>query len=184
MDATKEALKGRESKSSVALAILLIILGLLAISLPMAASIGVVRVLSWLVLFDGIAQLVYAFRSKGVGSYLWKLLVAVLYVGAGLYLLFHPLLGLASLTLVLAVFFFVEGVIDVFTFFFTRAGGGSNWLLLHGVVTLLLGLMIWRRWPFSSFWAIGTLVGISMLITGITRLMMAVEARKLARARG
>jgi uncharacterized membrane protein HdeD (DUF308 family) len=184
MNAPREAIQDRDLKSSLGLAILLIVLGLLAIALPVAASISVVRVLAWLVLFDGVAQLIYALRSEGIGSLIWKLLVALLYLAAGVYLLTHPLLGLSSLTFMLAVFFFAEGIMDMFTYFFTRGSSGSNWLLPHGAVTFVLGLMIWRRWPFSSLWAIGTLVGISMLLTGMTRLMMAMEARKLAKANG
>jgi len=168
-------------KPSVALAILLIVLGALALALPMLASFGVIRVLAWLLLFDGIAQFVYAFRSEGVGRTLWKLLVAVLYLVAGFYLLTHPLLGLASLTFFLAVFFFVEGFMDVATWLFARGDRGSAWLLLHGIITLILGVMIWRHWPMSSFFVFGTFIGISMILTGTTRLMMAMEARKQAK---
>jgi uncharacterized membrane protein HdeD (DUF308 family) len=168
--------------SSIWFAILLIVLGLLAISLPAIASFGVARVLSWLILIDGIVQFVYAFKSKGVGRTIWKLLVATLYIVVGFYLLANPLLGLAKITLLLAIFFFIEGIFDIVTFIWARKSEGSEWLLLHGIITLLLGVMIWRHWPFSSLWALGTLVGISMLVTGMTRLMMAVKARKLAAA--
>ena len=166
-------------RSSALFAILLIVLGILAISLPALASIGVARVLSWLILFEGIIQLVYAFKSEGAGSIIWKLLVSILYIVVGVYLLVHPLIGLAGLTLMLAVFFFIEGITDIGTFFWTRKSVGSEWLLLHGIITLLLGVMIWKHWPISSLWALGTLVGISMLLTGITRLMMALKSRKL-----
>ena len=166
-------------KSSIMFAILLIVLGILAISLPALASIGVARVLSWLILFEGIIQLVYAFKSEGVGSKIWKILVSVLYIFVGGYLLVHPLIGLAGLTLMLAVFFFIEGITDIGTFIWTRKNIGSEWLLLHGIVTLLLGVMIWKHWPVSSLWALGTLVGISMLLTGITRLMMGLKGRRL-----
>ncbi|RSL15405.1 uncharacterized membrane protein HdeD (DUF308 family) [Edaphobacter aggregans] len=166
-------------KSSVWFAILLIVLGILAISLPALASIGVARVLSWLILFEGIIQLVYAFKSEGVGSKIWKLLVSVLYIFVGGYLLVHPLIGLAGLTLMLAVFFFIEGITDIGTFIWSRKSVGSEWLLLHGIVTLLLGVMIWKHWPVSSLWALGTLVGISMLLTGLTRLMMGLKGRRL-----
>lgn len=168
--------------TSIWFAILLIIFGILAISLPALASFGVARVLSWLILIDGIVQFVYAFKSHGVGRTIWKLLVATLYIVVGFYLLANPLLGLAKLTLLLAIFFFVEGIFDIVTFIWARKSEGSEWLLLHGVITLLLGVMIWRHWPFSSLWALGTLVGISMLVTGVTRLMMAAKNRKLAAA--
>jgi uncharacterized membrane protein HdeD (DUF308 family) len=170
----------RSSNPSLGLPIILIILGVLAIALPMATSVGVVRILAWLVIFDGVAQLFFAFQAEGAGRTTWKLLVAILYLGGGIYLLVHPLVGLAGLTFLLAIFFFAEGFMDIVTYIATRRIGGSGWLLLHGIVTLILGLMVWTRWPLSSLWMIGTLVGISMLLTGVTRLMMALEVRKLA----
>jgi uncharacterized membrane protein HdeD (DUF308 family) len=172
------------SKPSLVLPIILILLGVLAMSLPMVMSVGVVRLLAWLIIFDGVAQLFFAFQSEGVGRISWRLLISLLYIGGGIYLIARPLAGLAALTLVLAVFFCTEGVIDVFAYIFTRRSDGSPWLLLHGIVTLFLGLMIWKQWPLSSFWVIGTLVGVSMLLTGVTRLMMALEVRKLIATRG
>jgi len=182
MSPALEATRSPTSKSSVLLAIVLIALGMLAIALPMYVSAGVVRVLGWLLLFNGIVQFVYAFRSKGVGRTIWKIVVAILYIAAGVYLLTHPLLAVSGLTLALGIFFFVEGITDVFAYLFGPKTGGSKWLLLHGIVTLLLGLIIWRRWPYSSFWVIGTLVGISMVVTGVTRLMMALSERSVAEA--
>jgi len=107
MDTSIDAAPRQTFRSSILFAILLIVLGILAISLPMVASIGVARVISWLILIDGIFQFVYAFRSKGVGHTIWKLLVSLLYIAAGVYLLANPLLGLTGLTLLLAMFFFI-----------------------------------------------------------------------------
>jgi uncharacterized membrane protein HdeD (DUF308 family) len=170
----------RASGASLVLSIVLIIFGLLAITLPMATSIGVVIVIGWLVIFDGLAQLVHAFQSKGVGHIVWKLLVAVFYLVAGGYLLASPALGATGLTLVLGIFLFAEGVADIVAYFATRKSGNSPWMLADGVITLILGFMIWNRWPVSSLWVIGTLVGVSMVMTGTTRLMMALAVRKLA----
>jgi uncharacterized membrane protein HdeD (DUF308 family) len=170
----------RASRASLVLSIVLIIFGLLAITLPIATSIGVVIVIGWLVIFDGLAQLVHAFQSKGVGHIGWKLLVAVFYLVAGGYLVASPGLGAAGLTLVLGIFLFAEGVADLVAYFATRKTGSSPWMLLDGVITLVLGLMIWGHWPVSSLWVIGTLVGVSMVMTGTTRLMMALAVRKLA----
>ena len=138
--------------------------------------------LAWLILFDGLTQLVHAFQSHGIGHIAWKLLVAALYLFAGAYLIAHPALGVAGLTLALGAFFLAEGVVDVVSYFSTLKQGASTWMLLDGVITLILGLMIWKQWPSSSLWAIGTLLGISMLMTGTTRLMMALSVRKLVRA--
>jgi uncharacterized membrane protein HdeD (DUF308 family) len=184
MHTAPETISGRALTPSILLSILLIIFGFLAITLPTATSIGVALVIGWLVLFGGLAQLIHAFQSKGIGHIVWKLLVAALYLAAGAYLIAHPALGLAGLTLALAIFFVAEGVVDVIAYFSTRKSGGSAWMLLDGIVTLVLGLMIWNRWPATSLWVLGTLVGISMLMTGISRLMMALTVSKLLRGHG
>ena len=181
MSTAPDAVVKRGSGPSIVWSILLIIFGLLAIASPLAASLGVVIVIGWLILFNGAAQLVHAFQSKGIGHIAWKLLVAVVYLVAGVYLVLHPGAGAATLTLILAIFFFAEGIVDIVGYFATRKIGGSGWMLLDGIITLVLGVMIWRHWPSSSFWVIGLLVGISMLMTGTTRLMMALAFRKLAR---
>jgi uncharacterized membrane protein HdeD (DUF308 family) len=184
MSTAMEAIPHRSSRSSFILAIILIVLGLLAITLPTVTSIGAVKVLGWLIIFDGFAQLVHAFQSEGVGRIAWKILVAALYLAGGAYLLANPLLGIAGLTLVLAIFFLAEGVMDLIAYFATRRNDRSVWLLLHGILSVFLGLMIWRQWPSSSLWVIGTIVGVSMFISGFSRLFMALEARKHARYLG
>lgn len=170
----------RLSSTSLVWPIVLILIGILALALPVATSYGVARMLSWLLFFDGIIQLFYAFKSEGVGRIVWKVLVALLYVAGGIYLLLNPLVGLAGLTLMLAVFFGAEGIMDLFTYFFGSKSNGAHWLLLHGLVTLLLGSMIWRRWPLSSLWAVGILAGVSILLSGVTRLLLASAVRRRA----
>ena len=170
------------SGGSLVWAVLLILFGFLAITLPMATSLGVVVVLAWLIIFSGVFQFVDAFHLKGVGNILWKLLVALLYLVVGLYFLVHPLLGVAAFTIGLAIFFVIEGVFDLFAYFRSRHLAGSGWILFDGLITLILGLLVWKHWPSSSRWVIGTLVGISMIMTGITRLMIGLAARRLQRA--
>jgi uncharacterized membrane protein HdeD (DUF308 family) len=178
--ATMETGLKRASQASLVLSIVLIIFGVLAIALPMATSVGVVIVIGWLAVLDGIVQLVHAFQSKGVGHIAWKLLVAVVYLVAGGYFIAHPVLATATFTLVLGIFLFAEGVADVVAYFATRKSGSSPWMLLDGVVSLFLGFLIWNQWPISSLWVIGTLVGVSMIMTGTTRLMMTLAVRRLA----
>ncbi|MGC1420920.1 MAG: HdeD family acid-resistance protein [Terracidiphilus sp.] len=169
------------SRISLVLSILLIIFGILTITLPLATSIGIVLIVGWLVIFNGFTQLVHAFQSKGIGNIVWKILVALLYLVAGAYLVAHPGLGLAGFTLALAFFLCAEGVTDVVAYFSTRKhAGNSPWILVDGIITLILGMMIWKQWPVNSLWVIGTLVGISMVMTGTTRLMMSLATRKLA----
>ena len=129
---------------------------------------GVVVVIAWLIIFSGGFQFIHAFKSKGIGSIVWKLLVALLYLIVGLYFLLNPFLGVAAFTFAVAIFFVAEGLVDLVAYFQNRSTTGSGWILFDGLVTLILGLMVWRQWPSSSLWVIGTLVGISMVLTGTT----------------
>lgn len=161
--------------------ILMFVCGILAISLPLASSIGIVIVLAWLILFAGVSHLIFAFQSPSVRGFLWKILLAALYVIAGIYMLANPLLGVVSLTLVLAVFLLLEGVVEIALYFNMRGFRHSGWVLFDGIVTLILGILIWRQWPSSSVWVIGTLVGISLMFSGISRFMLSLAVRDLVR---
>jgi uncharacterized membrane protein HdeD (DUF308 family) len=177
---TLEAGLKRASGASIIMSIVLIIFGVLAIALPIISSIGLAIIIGWLAIFAGVAQLFHAFQSKGIGHILWKILVAVFYLAAGVSLIARPAVGVAGLTLLLGIFLFAEGIADVIAYFATRKSGNSPWMLLDGIITLVLGFMIWNRWPSSSLWVIGTFVGISMVMNGMTRLMMALAVRRVA----
>jgi uncharacterized membrane protein HdeD (DUF308 family) len=156
----------------------LIILGMLAVGSPFIAAVAVNVVIAWLILFAGVVHLTVAFHTREAGSLIWRLLVGLAYVFFGVYLLARPALGVVSLTLVLASLFLVEGVLNIVQFFSIRSLRGSSWVLIDGIITLLLGLMIYTQWPSSSLWAIGTLVGVSMIISGVTRVMLSLAVRK------
>jgi len=126
----------------------------------------------------GIVHLMLAFRVHGAGSVLWKVLVGIAYLCFGGYLIVHPLLGVASLTLLLASLFLIEGVLDIVLYVKMRPIHGSSWVLIDGIVTLLLGVLIYMQWPSSSAWAIGTLVGVSLIFTGVARVGMSMAVRK------
>src|SRR5271170_4188099 len=167
---------------SIVWGVLLILFGMLAIGSPFLAAVAVSVVVAWLIILAGAVHLVLAFHAHGAGSLIWKLLVGIAYLFFGVYLIMHPLLGVASLTLVLASLFLIEGILDIILFFKMRSMRGSNWVLIDGVITVLLGLLIYIHWPSSSIWAIGTLVGVSMIISGITRVMLSLAARKATAA--
>ena len=173
---------GKASAWSIIWGILMFICGLIAIALPLISSIGIVILLAWVILFAGLSHLVFAFHSRGVGSVLWQILLAVLYVVAGIYLLIHPVLGVVSLTLVLAVFLVLEGIVEIALYFGLRGVQHSGWVLLDGIITLILGILIWRQWPSSSVWVIGTLIGISLIFSGISRVMLSLAVRHAAPA--
>ena len=181
MTISMNAMAARMSKSSIVISIALMVMGILAMVLPAIPSVAVVLMIGWLVLFSGFVQVAHAFQSKGIGNIAWKLLISALYIATGVFLVTRPLVGLAGLTLTLAAFFFALGVVDIASYFLTRATFKSGWMLVDGLVTLILGVMIWKGWPANTPWVLGSLVGIAMLTTGITRLMMTLTFRKLLR---
>jgi uncharacterized membrane protein HdeD (DUF308 family) len=164
----------------IAMAVLFIILGILAIIEPGVAGLAVTLLVGWLLIFGAVAHFITAFKGGGAKQVVWQVLIGILYLIGGLYFLTHILMGVSTLTLLLAGIILAEGVIEIVAYFKTRLEGASWWLLLNGIVTLLLGCLIWFHWPSSSVWAIGTLVGVNLLMTGISRLMFGLAARKLA----
>jgi uncharacterized membrane protein HdeD (DUF308 family) len=162
--------------------ILVFVCGILAISLPLETSIGIVILLAWLILFAGISHLIFAFHSHSVGGFLWQVLLAMIYGAAAIYMLMNPLLGVLSLTLVLAVFLLVEGILELVLYFRIRQVRHAGWVLFDGIVTLILGALIWAHWPSSAVWVIGTLVGISLIFSGISRFMLSLAVRNISPA--
>lgn len=161
----------------IAFSILLIVLGVLAIALPWIAAIAITSVVAWLMIFGGFTHLSVAFSSRGA-SFFWELLVSLAYIFAGGYMALHPLIGAATLTLLLSSFFLVEGVLEIAAFFQMRKHRGAGWMLFDGIITIALAALIWAHWPSSALWAIGTIVGISMVVSGWKWLMIALISRK------
>jgi uncharacterized membrane protein HdeD (DUF308 family) len=160
-------------------AVLFILLGLFAIIEPATAAVGIVLLLGWLLIFGGVAHFVGTFRGGGAKRVAFQILSAVVFVIGGLYLLTHPQMAIGTLTILLAVVILAEGVFDIITYFRLQREHPSGWMLLNGIVALLLGGLIWAQWPSSSAWAIGTLVGVNLLVTGVSRLMFGLAGRRL-----
>lgn len=127
------------STLSIVWGVALIIFGIVAVGSPFLAAVAVNVVVAWLIVLAGVVHVIIAFHSHGAGSVIWKLLVGLAYLFFGGYLIAHPVLGVASLTLALACLFLIEGVLDIVLFFKMRALRGSSWILLDGFITLLLG---------------------------------------------
>jgi uncharacterized membrane protein HdeD (DUF308 family) len=167
---------------SILLGVLLIVFGLLAIAAPFFAGIAASIFFGWLVLFGGVAHLVYAWSERGAGSILWQILIGLTYLVAGIYMLAIPIGGLLTITLVLAFYIAIEGALEIAAFFRLRRLPGATWFLIDGLISLLLAGLIFFHFPSSSLWALGTLVGISMLMSGIARLTLPMARRRLVAA--
>jgi uncharacterized membrane protein HdeD (DUF308 family) len=180
MNATSPAAFVKKSMGwSIGLSVLLIVAGILAIASPLAAGIAINVFVAWLLVFSGCVHLVFSWHTRSTGAFFWELLVGILYILIGVYLLAHPVAGLMSLTFALAVYLLLEAILEFLLGFKLRPLPGSGWLLFDGIVTLVLAVMIWRTWPSSSAWVLGTLVGISMLFSGTSRLMLSLAARSV-----
>ena len=170
----------RRSRVGISAAILFIVLGMFAIIEPAVAGIGLTLLVGWLLIISGVTHLIGAFKGGGAKQVIYQVLIGLLYVIGGFYCLTHPLLAMSTLTLMLAAVILAGGILEIISYFQLKGEATSGWLLFNGIVSLLLGGMIWFHWPSSSVWAIGTLVGVKLLMTGVTRLMFGLAARKFA----
>jgi uncharacterized membrane protein HdeD (DUF308 family) len=162
---------------SVGISLLLILAGFLAIAIPQAAGIAVSALFGWLLVLSGTGHLLFAFHTRSFGGLVWELLLGILYFFMGAYLLLYPVAGLATVTFALAIYLFAEGILELILSLQARSRSGWIWLEFDALVTLILAMLILRPWPSDSEWVIGTLVGISMLFSGISRLMLSLAAR-------
>ena len=128
---------------------------------------------------SGIVQVVCAFRAGSFGAGVLAFLVGALTVVFGALLLGHKLLGLAFLTLLLAIYFFTDGIAHIVLALRMRPVRGWGWTFFTGIVSVLLGAMLLAKWPVSGAWAVGTLVGISILFHGWALVITAFAARTL-----
>ena len=161
--------------------IILLLLGAAAIIIPPFATLAVAIFLGWLFLVSGIAGLIATFWIKSSPGFWWSLISAVLGIIAGTYLILEPVNGALSLTLVLIVFFIVEGVVSIMYAFDHRRelAGTWSWMLVSGLIDLVLAAIIYTGLPGSAAWALGLLVGINMLFGGVSLIAMALHARRL-----
>jgi uncharacterized membrane protein HdeD (DUF308 family) len=159
--------------------ILLVIFGFLAMGSPLVAGLAVIWYFGVMLLVGGIFRVVFAFKAQSLGAGIWAILVGILTILAGLVLLGRPVLGLAVMTLILAIYFIVEGLTEIIYAFQVRPEIGWGWALFGGLISLVLGIMIWRAYPEPTTWLIGLLVGIHLLFQGLAMLGIGVAARTI-----
>ena len=159
--------------------IVLVVLGILAIVVPVIATLAVAIFVGWLFLISGIVGLVTTFMARQMPGFWWALLSAVLAIAAGLVLLAWPVSGAVSLTLLLIVFFTIEGVLTIMYAIEHKRelSGRWGWMLASGIIDLVLAAMILAGLPGTAAWALGLLVGINMLFGGTSMIAMALHAR-------
>ncbi|HUY80161.1 MAG TPA: DUF308 domain-containing protein [Acidobacteriaceae bacterium] len=153
-------------------AILIIFVGIVAVSLPLLSGLGVAIVVGWLLVISGVFHLIEAFHTKATGTFFWRLLVGGIYLVGGFDIAIHPTAGLLTLTLILGIILIVQGIIGVVGFFGYRSLPGAYWILLNAIFALGFGVFIWWDGARAAVWIIGTLVGFTLIISGVTRLLL------------
>jgi uncharacterized membrane protein HdeD (DUF308 family) len=161
--------------------IVLVALGLIAIMVPPIATLAVEILFGWLFLISGIVGLITTFWMRKAPGFWWALLSAALGIAAGLVLLAQPLSGVLTLTLILIVFFTIEGVASIMYALEHKRelSGRWAWMLASGIVDLIVAGIILAGLPGTAAWAIGILVGINMVFGGSALIAMAMHARAL-----
>jgi uncharacterized membrane protein HdeD (DUF308 family) len=162
--------------------IILVILGLAAILVPPLATLAFTIVIGWIFLVSGVVGLFTTFWARQAPGFWWSLISALIGIAAGLVLLFSPLRGTVSLTLVLIAFFVIEGVASIMYAIEHRnqLSGRWAWMLISGVIDLILAAIIFAGLPGTAAWALGLLVGINMVFGGAALIGMALAARNPA----
>ena len=168
-------------KSMTFFGVIAIILGMLSMMMPGLTGVSVIYLLGMIVLVAGIVRLIWAFQAGSLGRGLLMFAVGLLTLLTGLALLAHPLFASGVLTVMLAFYFILDGIGELAAGIRLRPANGWGWLLFGGIVSIWLGLMIWRQFPLSGVWAIGILLGIKLFFIGLIMVTAGSAARSITK---
>ena len=170
----------RNGRTAKWVGIFLVIAGIVSLFAPLAAGAALATMVGLLLAFGGISLLVLAFRAGSFGHGMMILLVGALTLVAGVYMMAEPGGALVTMTVFLAMYFAVYGIVEMIYAFRVKPVQGWGWLLFGGIVSLLLGIMMWRQMPLTAVWAIGVLVGIRLLMSGFELMAIGGSAGNVA----
>jgi uncharacterized membrane protein HdeD (DUF308 family) len=179
--AVREGL-ARSWKALMAVGVLAILVGCVAIGIPAVFSVGTAIFIGWILLIAGGFLIAGAFTAHSIGTVILRLLWAFLTVLVGVWLIVEPHNGTLTLTLILGIYFLFMGVTRVTVAFLARGQPNAGWVGLSGIAGLLVGILILAKLPESSDWAIGLLVGIDLIFAGWTLTSVALVGKELSRA--
>ncbi|NCF62329.1 MAG: hypothetical protein GWP58_05725 [Gammaproteobacteria bacterium] len=163
--------------------IALLVFGVLLLVSPAAVGGAVVKLVALVLVITGVAQLFQAFRAGGAADTAFSAILGLVVAGLGVMVWLNPDLGSGFLTALLMIFFVVHGLWKVTAAIRYRRVNGWLWLLLTGLLSLVFVYLLWKQWPLSGAWAIGVLVGLDLLLTGIAMILLA-SAMKRVRSSG
>ena len=163
--------------------VIMMVLGVLAIIWPQISTLAVDIYIGWMFLLSGLVGLVTMFLAPNVEAFLWSLLTAALSLFVGVLLLWHPVEGVVSLTLVLIAFFIVEGIVQIAAAIKHRDAFPDSWgwMVMSGIVDLVLAALLISGWPGTASWALGLIVGVNLITSGLAITMVAIASRHVVR---
>jgi len=150
--------------------ILTIIFGILAMMMPFISGESVLLLIGILVMAGGIMRMIWAFKASSLGKGILVFIIGLLTLLAGFWIITEPFIAAGALTIVLSAYFFVDGFAEIMAALSMTEGKG--WLIFDGVVTVILGVLLFMGFPFSGPLAVGVLLGIKLLLAGITMLTL------------
>jgi len=166
----------KNSSFVITMGIILILVGMLSIGAPFVMGVSLVLMIGIMLIIGGMGHLVIAVKTdKGLLSIIIGLLTAFI----GIYMISNPGAALGSLTIILAAYLIVSGVFEILMAYGIRPANGWGWMLFSGIISMLLGVLIWNQFPLSGVWAIGVLIGLRLLFSGWAFLMFGLAARSL-----
>ena len=163
----------------VALGILMVVLGVIAIGAPLATGIAINLLIGWLLIISGVAHGVHAFRATGWRGALLQVLCGLLYLGVGIMMVTNPVAGLLVLTMTVLAYFIVSGIFKIILAMLVDTLPQRGWVTVSGILSLVLAIYVGSQFPSSALWVIGLLVGIEMMFSGWSFIMLALAARRV-----
>ena len=170
---------GKNSRAAVISGIVLVIAGFLAIGSPFVAGLSITVMVGAMLTIGGIGQCFLAFKTGAFGKGLLVFVLGVLMAMVGIFMMQQPVAGLAKLTLFLMAYLIASGALETVVAFQLRPAAGWKIELFNGIVTLILGIMLWRQFPLSGAWALGVLLGIKMMFSGWAMILIGRSAKAL-----
>ena len=161
--------------------IVMVILGGFAVTAPVVATVAVDIYVGWIFLISGAMELVAMFYAQNVGTVLWALITALLSLIVGAVLIWQPVQGAYSLTIVLTAFFVIEGIFQIAGAFGYRymIPNSWGWMIASGAADLALAAIIISGWPSSASWTLGLIVGVNLITSGVALIFAALAGKNV-----
>jgi uncharacterized membrane protein HdeD (DUF308 family) len=161
----------------IVLGIVFIVGGVFAIAMPLAGTLVATLAVGWALIVVGALQLFQSWSIRTWGGFIWQLVIGLIILVGGIAVIVDPIVAALTLTLLVGAIFIAKGIVQLVLGFQFRPNANWGWIVAAGALAVILGLMILAQWPFSGAWVLGTLVGISLIFSGWSYIMIAIAAR-------